>query len=156
MVETKHCKKCDTTKSLNDFHRDKKSADGRCFYCKECNKAKARQNYRDNPDRVRAYEKQNRDHRERNYRSKYGIGVADYDEMLERQGGVCAACKKPERRTQTENLAVDHCHSTGVVRGLLCSNCNRALGLLNDDPEIIAGLLEYLSSASQSKRSEQE
>src|SRR5690606_5587543 len=73
---------------------------------------------------------------------EYGITLDDYFAMLERQGGVCAIC---HQECQTRNsLAVDHCHETGRVRGLLCNRCNRALGLLRDDPEVIRRAASYL------------
>lgn len=60
--------------------------------------------------------------------------------MLDRQGGACAICLQ----VRTETLHVDHCHATGAVRGLLCGACNRALGLLNDDPGLIRRAADYL------------
>jgi hypothetical protein len=86
--------------------------------------------------------------RERNYLKAYGITVAQYEELLESQGGVCAICGRPETRIQqgkVKRLHVDHCHSTGVVRGLLCAACNTGIGLLQDDPDIIARALEHVS-----------
>ena len=65
--------------------------------------------------------------------------------MLESQGHVCATCDKT--CISGMRLAVDHCHVTGKVRGLLCCNCNRALGLLKDDPKILANLIDYLNKS---------
>jgi hypothetical protein len=71
----------------------------------------------------------------------YGISVEDYDRMLEEQGGTCYICgRAPENRA----LDIDHCHKSGKVRGLLCSNHNRALGLLGDDPALLLRSIEYL------------
>lgn len=68
--------------------------------------------------------------RERVYKSRYGVGVADYDRMLKEQGGVCKICKrdKPSRNEKFRFYSIDHCHKTGKVRGLLCAKCNGALG----------------------------
>jgi hypothetical protein len=77
-------------------------------------------------------------------KKKYGISWSDYEEMYERQEGRCAICKKEE---DDRSLAIDHCHTTGKVRGLLCGSCNRALGLLKDDPELIEQAKEYVLSA---------
>jgi hypothetical protein len=66
--------------------------------------------------------------------------------MFEQQGGVCAACGLPENRMNARlkgRLHVDHDHVTGQVRGLLCANCNAALGLLRDEPQRIEALLAY-------------
>jgi hypothetical protein len=63
-------------------------------------------------------------------KTRYGITTADYDRMFEEQGGVCKLCNRnPHKKTR---LSVDHSHSTGFVRGLLCIPCNRSLGLLED------------------------
>ena len=72
----------------------------------------------------------------------YGMTQADYSVRLDRQGGGCAICKvKPK---ENEHLAVDHDHSTGKVRGLLCHGCNRSLGQLKDDPATIYAAIAYL------------
>ncbi len=75
---------------------------------------------------------------------KYGISVEDYDCLLQFQGGGCAICKQTE--TKKKRLAVDHDHSTGKIRGLLCTRCNTAIGLLKDSIvlcENAAGYLKY-------------
>ena len=77
---------------------------------------------------------------------KYGISLEDYDAMLARQGGVCAACKNKKRRSG--RLCVDHCHVTGKVRGLLCRNCNFGLGLFRDDADLVEAAAVYLRGAS--------
>jgi hypothetical protein len=66
--------------------------------------------------------------RNRRYQRKYGITTAKYDELAAKQNGVCALCKRPP--TAKKRLVVDHNHSTGMIRGLLCDACNRALGLI--------------------------
>lgn len=68
----------------------------------------------------------------------------DYTEMLDAQGGVCAACGcGPTGRGREKILVVDHCHDAGTVRGLLCGNCNSALGLMHENPQYLKGLLRY-------------
>lgn len=77
------------------------------------------------------------------YKINYGISLEEYNEMFAEQNGCCAICK----RHQTEfkkHLHVDHNHETGEVRGLLCHNCNLALGRFQDSPEIIKAALEYV------------
>ena len=77
---------------------------------------------------------------------KYGLTPEQYEDMHERQNGQCASCGEPERgRNQYGplRLAVDHDHATGVVRGLLCMRCNRALGMLGDSAITIQRLLSY-------------
>jgi hypothetical protein len=73
----------------------------------------------------------------------YGISVSEYESMLEQQGGGCYICgKKPEDKRA---LDIDHDHKTGKVRGLLCSNHNRGIGLLNDDISFLARAIQYLA-----------
>lgn len=74
---------------------------------------------------------------------QYGITPEQYDEMFDKQKGTCAICgHSPEGR----RLDVDHCHRSGEVRGLLCNKCNQAIGLFNDEPNLIERALEYLVS----------
>lgn len=87
--------------------------------------------------------------REWNLRTSYGIGIEDYDRMLTEQDGGCATCGKPEAESWRRRLCVDHCHATGQVRGLLCANCNRAIGLASDDPELLDRMAAYLRRASE-------
>jgi hypothetical protein len=75
---------------------------------------------------------------------RYGISREQYRDAWYRQGGLCAVCNQPERSTRNELLSVDHDHATGAFRGLLCSHCNRAIGLLGDDPEIIRAAAAYV------------
>ena len=72
---------------------------------------------------------------------EYGLTPKDYDRILEEQNGLCATC---EKHPGDRNLDVDHCHETGRVRGLLCNNCNRALGYAKDDPKVLRRMAEYL------------
>ena len=77
----------------------------------------------------------------------YGVTADEYDRLLTAQGGVCAVCLRPERALRggiPKTLSVDHDHGSGVVRGLLCQSCNTALGLLDDDPVLLAAASFYL------------
>lgn len=100
----------------------------------------ARNWFKANPEKVRGYR----------LKQLYGLSQAQYDEMLERQGGVCAICGKPEARVQggkVKALAVDHDHATEAVRGLLCDLCNRVLGLFEDDPDRFYAAASYLHTS---------
>lgn len=76
----------------------------------------------------------------------YGITLAEYREMFNKQNGVCFICGNPETNSQRRdnNLSVDHNHITGKVRKLLCSNCNRGLGEFNDNIIIMERAIQYL------------
>lgn len=114
----KKCAECAETRSLEQFHRRKRSKDGYNYVCKRC-------------DRGKDYEK------------RYGIGIDEYERMLADQDGVCVICKL-ECRTR-EHLSVDHCHETGEVRGLLCSRCNSFIGYADEDTGRLRRAIEYLS-----------
>lgn len=76
---------------------------------------------------------------------KYGLTQDGYRDMLDAQGGGCAICTKSFR---VAIMHVDHCHATGKVRGILCRQCNVALGLFGDDPDRLMEAAEYLRNAS--------
>lgn len=83
--------------------------------------------------------------------NRYGLTIEQYEAMLEGQGGRCAACGRVETRILkglVSRLSVDHCHATGVVRGLLCHNCNLAVGHMQDDPAVAYALAAYLERAT--------
>lgn len=83
--------------------------------------------------------------------AQHGMSFDDYLEMQAKQRFVCAICEQPERAVNAHSLkrkelAIDHCHDTGKVRGLLCSSCNRGLGLFADDPQLLQRAADYLKS----------
>lgn len=77
----------------------------------------------------------------------YGITLAEYNEMLDDQGGGCFICGRTAAE-EGKRLGVDHDHDTGEVRGLLCQNCNTAIGFLQDDPALLRSAADYLDSLS--------
>lgn len=82
-------------------------------------------------------------------RAHRGVGVAEYQRMRAAQRGLCAICGRPERASdgssgKLRGLAIDHCHQSGRVRSLLCSNCKRGLGLFHDDPELLSKAAQYV------------
>lgn len=86
-------------------------------------------------------------------RKTYGIEPEQYDQMLIAQNGLCAICGRVEKvlHSSTQKLkalAIDHCHNSGVVRGLLCCNCNRAIGLLQDNPALLRKAARYIERAA--------
>lgn len=77
-------------------------------------------------------------------KTKYGLTLDRYKEMLATQDGVCAICKRPA--TEGKRLSVDHCHTTLKNRGLLCSECNFGLGKFQDNPAVLYRAIEYLNA----------
>jgi hypothetical protein len=80
--------------------------------------------------------------RESNLKSKYNLTLEDYDELLDKQNGVCAICGGINRAGK--RLGVDHCHRSGKVRGLLCDTCNLILGQFDDQIKILQKVIKYL------------
>lgn len=86
---------------------------------------------------------------QRSLKRKYGITGAEYNSMLKAQGGVCAICHGPEKKIDHKTrllrrLAVDHCHVTGKVRGLLCSRCNMTIGHIDESLELLRSMEMYM------------
>lgn len=77
--------------------------------------------------------------------AKYGLTIADYDRMFAEQEGKCLGCLTHVDDCPRQLLCVDHCHTTGKVRGLLCDKCNKALGALGDNVDTLTRLISYLS-----------
>lgn len=80
--------------------------------------------------------------RDRALRNNFGISQKQYESLAEAQNGVCFICQGTD--TFSNFLAVDHCHKDGHVRGLLCRNCNRALGQFQDNIEFLERAIVYL------------
>lgn len=91
--------------------------------------------------------------RRKNLLDWYGLTVEEYDRMLAKQNGCCAVCRSTSanfnRAKSDLSFCVDHDHVTGQVRGLLCSPCNRALGMLKDDPDILEAAARYIRGHRQ-------
>ena len=168
---TQNCSKCKTDRPTVDFATDPTKKSGRHGTCKKCvslgrrsdeSKSKRKQ-YRNRPE-VKAKEKEAEKQRylgntpvenQRRRLSSYGMGAADYDQLLAYQGGVCAGCgRKPDYLggSKLARLCIDHDHNTGKVRGLLCFDCNLALGLMRDKLEIINNLAAYLQHTAPIER----
>jgi hypothetical protein len=133
----KRCAKCKVV--LPDKYQTWQTA---VPYCKACGTVYARELRRRDPEKART--------RERKYelRRRYGIEAADYDRLLKKQRGRCAICRSPEPGSAGSKpwkyFAVDHCHLTSKVRGLLCANCNRVLGIAKDSSRLLRKAAEYL------------
>lgn len=107
----------------------------------ESENAKSAKWRRENPEAFR------RSSRNSILKRKYGLDILEYERLLKKQDFVCAICKREEPRKGSA-LSVDHCHKTGKVRGLLCTKCNTAIGLLNESPGLFKAALGYLKKHS--------
>lgn len=111
------------------------------------NKARYEANKEAILDQQKEFYKNNKDEkRKNNYKAQYGIILEDYNEMFVNQNGCCKICGRHQSEFK-KTLCVDHCHTTGKVRGLLCSNCNIVLGQAKDDIEILKSAIKYLEES---------
>lgn len=161
----KRCTKCGSTKPLDDFYRMAGMRDGHRNECKACNlaaqAARNRANPQRNRDRVRQWQREHPDrvaekaaeyrasgrkaisNRKSHLKRRFGLTIEMYDQMLAQQGGVCRLCGRPP--APDRSLHVDHDHSTGRVRSLLCFTCNNALGDFEDDPVRLMAAASYVA-----------
>jgi hypothetical protein len=123
-VETRHgalvqqtCNRCGTTKTETEFHIHRHGK--RRKFCKECFRDSERQRI-------------------------YGITKEQFWNIYHKQDGQCAICEKRMRSDRWKGFAIDHCHTTNEVRGLLCTQCNVGLGNFKDDPIRLLKAVEYL------------
>lgn len=149
------------------------SASGKSYLCKDCNRVLeassfywGKKGYRHSNSCKACYQLQRRPYqikymatigREKQrsrYCSKkrsettvkmYGITIHEYEKILEKQGGVCGICGSSDSKTKgVGRFCIDHDHQTGKIRGLLCSSCNRGIGLLGDSIDNLKNAIEYL------------
>lgn len=130
-VNENWCGKCSCFKDVSEFSRSRDRSNGLTSICKKCASIRFKKGYNSELKSK---------HWEKRLTRLYGISAQEYSSLLERQNGFCAICKK---KTKTK-LAVDHCHKSGKVRGLLCFRCNSTLGKVEDSQELLAYFIEYL------------
>lgn len=143
----KRCSSCRVSKESSEFHRQKSQRDGLHSRCKSCVTIRNIERWKDPVYKTkelarRASAKGKSNLRRQRLKRNYGITVEEYDQMLADQGGGCAICGDTGT---TMNLAVDHCHTTGKVRGILCVNHNVGIGCFQDDPDILRATIDYLT-----------
>ncbi|WP_061164726.1 endonuclease VII domain-containing protein [Caballeronia temeraria] len=133
---------CGVAKPREDFNKQSRAKDGLYTYCRPCSSA-----------RTKAYKAKMREKgvlRYQRMRQKYGVDAMQYQALTEQQQNKCAICETGLIHAgQTASSAcVDHCHTTGKVRGLLCYHCNRALGLFKDSQKSLQSAIDYLRKTS--------
>jgi hypothetical protein len=125
----KPCTSCNLSKPLDEFYRSATHSTGRQSRCKVCTDERDKGRERPlTPERQDYY-----------FTKTYGLTLEEVEAMKAQQGGVCAICG-----TEPERWVVDHDHESGAVRGALCDTCNRALGLLKDNPDVLLSAAAYL------------
>lgn len=138
----KRCSCCKQNKEVGQFFKEKAKPDGYSNYCKECTSIRGKVRYREKyplKDGTRSLFSL----REWHLKTKYNITEDQYNNMLQEQSNRCLICNS-ESNAESKKFAVDHCHKTGKVRGLLCSECNSGIGFLKENPDIMLSAIEYL------------
>jgi hypothetical protein len=164
MLMFKTCTKCYILKETKMFCSRKESKDGLRSWCMECQRLNSEEWKLKNPDKAiqmakksdskrskkrhkttKLWEKNNPEMLRTKRLRKYGLTIAQYDSMLERQNNKCAICKTHKDQFK-KPLYVDHRHSDKIVRGLLCMKCNCAISFFQDNPDICDAAAFYLRS----------
>lgn len=131
---------CENCEEKFETLATKVRAGGEKFCSRKCY-AEYRQNKLSPDERKKAHVRHQRKH-------KYGVTEAMFKDMLENQKGRCKVCnKKFTNKSRYTTACVDHCHTTGQVRGLLCNSCNRAIGMLGDTYEAVKKAADYLKDS---------
>ena len=162
-METKKCLQCYEILSLDNFHKDKSRRDGYREKCKNC---RCKYPSGDTSKKCIACDDifivKNKNAKQQKYcgdvcqrvHIRYGINEYDLENLLIKSNYKCSICGCEEtnidkRTNKKYSLSIDHCHASGVVRGVLCSSCNNALGLFKDDLNILNNAIKYLTDAKK-------
>ncbi len=129
------CKKCGEGNLLSDEMKWSPLPS----WCKNCFK-KYQKEYKE------THKVSIRQHRNKNFKYKYGITIEEYEQILEQQNYCCKVCSREFNDKVKPD--VDHNHQTKIVRGILCHACNLAIGYLQDDVAVVQKLLDYLEESS--------
>jgi hypothetical protein len=132
----KKCTKCGVEKPLSEFYKQKITIDGFAYHCKPCKNSIITRWKKDNPKKHKIHQKRTV------LKRKYNLSIDQFKNMVIAQNNSCAICNikfKNERSTH-----VDHCHKTGVIRSLLCGQCNVLLGMAKESINILKSAQKYL------------
>jgi len=135
-LSSKKCVKCIEDLSLKNFYFRLNKKTGTKYYTTKCIKCFNVYNYND--------DKNNK------LKKSYGITLDQYNEIFNKQNGKCMICQSDNNgfyRKKPRAFAVDHCHTTGKIRGLLCSDCNTGIGFLKDNIDLLNNAIKYLNKS---------
>jgi hypothetical protein len=136
-METKKCTGCKKLKSKEDFSKRSDRKIGVQAKCKECQGKDAKKRRKKMPEVFKNYD------RKTHLKRHYNLSLDEYNLIYEKQLGKCACCGKHQHELKRA-LDVDHDHTTGEIRGLLCSRCNTAIGYVEEKKEILEEIILYL------------
>lgn len=141
----KKCRVCHKLKNETDYYlcrRKNGNPEARHTECKECAKARVKASHDANPDAAR----------DNHLRRNYGITLAEFNRMVLSQGSKCACCGTDKPGGKHNQWCVDHDHTTAAVRQLLCKDCNIVLGIVEDSPEHLQRLIDYILKHNESNQ----
>lgn len=143
-MTSKKCSRCKNERLLEEFNKDSRTPDNLSYRCTFC----------DADYRKTVTPSTRRKHK---LKTKYDMTPAEYNAIHKAQNGKCGVCFQKEtvvnvQSGKVQKLSVDHNHTTGKIRGLLCTACNKALGLLKDDPALLLSGATYLIRTDYDKR----
>jgi hypothetical protein len=156
----KKCTHCKEVLPVEQFSSNRRNKDGLSYNCRKCDVIIQTEWRRQHPEyhreNSRAYYHKNEENKQRHYensvRHRIGNHVAHgtYARLFAEQQGKCAICSATKSGvTRASRFHIDHCHTTGKVRGLLCAHCNRLLGSAYDKVEILESAIRYLRKAQE-------
>lgn len=128
----KICSKCQKEKPETEFFLDRRRLGAFRAECKVCHNSWSKSYAHKNPERIRAAQRKHR----------YGMPPSEFNQLFTAQSGRCAICGSPSA------LDVDHCHRSGKIRGLLCRQCNQAIGLFRESTKLLESAKRYLNKFS--------
>jgi hypothetical protein len=158
-VTMRKCRDCKVTKEVSEYYLT--TSKGKKFprpECKECSRIASAKNHSkkadSDPDYLKAHSAKGKTWRERNPEKaartlrmnswkQHGIDPVKAEEYYQAHNGLCDLCHEPNNSARA--MAVDHCHKTGKIRGMLHSNCNTMLGMAKDSPRILILAIDYLN-----------
>ena len=149
-----HCRciSCLEWRGNNEFGANKQTQNGLAYYCKECANGRARKNH---SVRYHSSSKYKDAKRSAYIKNRHGIDAETYEAMLAAQDYSCAICGV-ELSSRGHGTHLDHCHTSGKLRAMLCTNCNRGLGHFQDNVDFLESAIEYLRQHNESACSHKE
>jgi uncharacterized CHY-type Zn-finger protein len=139
----KKCPKCKQVLIADEFYKNRSNRDGLSRWCKKCSRQYDREDIVAALSLNNPFGLQITRQGWNQTRRLYHITIEEYLMIFNKQEGRCAGCNKRSNNLE-EPFHVDHDHTTKKVRGLLCGCCNRTLGLINDDPQLLLLIRAYL------------
>lgn len=137
IFKMKKCNLCKKVKPISTFHKNKNRIQSNCREC---------QNFMSKEYRKNNEKKYYETYKNTRLKREYGISLIQYNEILKNQNNSCAICESTDTgRKDSKSFAVDHCHKTGKIRGLLCMRCNTDIGKFRDDVNLLQKAIDYLN-----------